>query len=299
MSWIFFAISAHLLWAFNNIFDRYIMEKRMKNPVVYTVLGLIVASLVILVASPWIGWTVLSPFVLCLMFVSGIAYFFGTYFYLKSIQTEEASRVSILLNIIPLFNFILAWGFLDEVLSTKQFIALAILLTGGILGSIHIKQEGIWHFSKVFWLMILSALCYSMVDVSLRYAGQIYPSGSLLLYVNLGLLLAPLFLFFKPNFSSEFRKDIKRLNWKLWIGLLLTGIAARGGLLLSIKALSQAPTALATAFSGFQVLFVFAMALLITKFAPLLMKEETDKKNLILKFTSLLLMIGGLVVLSL
>src|SRR3989339_785732 len=298
MTWIFLAISAHLLWALNNIFDRYVMEKRMKNPVAYTVLGLIVGSLAILVLSPWIGWSVLPPFILGLMFFSGIAYFFGTYFYLKAIQTEEASRVSILLNIIPLFNFVLAWGFLNEMLSVKQFVALMILLAGGVLGSIHIRQGGKWHFSKAFWLMILSALFYAIVDVSLRYAGQNYPSGSLLLYLNLGLLLAPLFLFFKPNFSSVFRADVKRLNWQLWVVLILTGIASRVGLLLSIKALSLAPVALATAFSGFQVLFVFIMALLITKFAPQLMKEETDKKNLFLKFAALVLMIGGLVVLS-
>lgn len=271
----------------------------MKNPIVYTVLGLVVASLAVLVASPLIGWTTLSPFVLFLMFASGIAYFLGTYFYIKSMQTEEASRVSILLNIIPLFNFILAWGFLHEVLSGRQFSALLILLAGGILGSIHIKQEGRWHFSKAFWLMILSALCYSVVDVSLRYAGQSYPSGSLLLYLNLGLLLAPLFLFLKPSFSTAFRADIKRLNWKLWVGLILTGVGSRVGLLLSIKALSLAPVALATSLDGFQVLFVFVMALLITKFAPRLMKEETDKKNLFLKLTALALMIGGLVVLSL
>lgn len=299
MSWIFFVIFAELFWALNNIFDRHVMEKRMKNPFVYAVLGLVVASLSILVPSYWIGWIALPPFILFLVLCSGVAYFLGTYFYIKSMQTEEASRVSILLNIIPLFNFALAWIFMHEMLSGRQFTALIILLIGGICGSIHIKNTGRWHFSRAFILMILSAFFYSVVDVILRYTGQIYPSGALLLYLNLGILLAAALLFLKPRFVADFSKDIKNLNWKLWVGLILTGIGSRIGLLFSIKALSLAPVSLVTAFSGFQVLFVFIMAFAITKFAPRLMKEETDRRNLMLKLVALFLMIGGMVVLSL
>jgi len=299
MSWIILAISAHLLWALNNIFDRYIMEKRMKNPFVYAILGLVVASLAVLAVSPWVGWVSLPPFILCLTLCSGVAYFLGTYFYIKSVQTEEASRVSILLNIVPLLNFSLAWIFMHEMLSGKQFTALLILLAGGIFGSIHIKDTGRWHFSRAFILMILSAFFYSVVDVILRYTGQTYSSGGILLYLNVGILIASALVFLKPKFVSDFGKDIKNLNWKLWVGLVLTGIGSRFGLLLSIKALSIAPVSLATAFSGFQVLFVFVIAFAITKFAPHLMKEELDKRNLIMKLVALLLMVGGMVVLGL
>ena len=106
----------------------------MKNPVAYTVLGLIVGSLAILVLSPWIGWSVLPPFILGLMFFSGIAYFFGTYFYLKAIQTEEASRVSILLNIIPLFNIsiIILSFFIIFFFKSSLVCSMSWILTGEI-----------------------------------------------------------------------------------------------------------------------------------------------------------------------
>ena len=71
------------------------------------------------------------------------------------------------------------------------------------------------------------------------------------------------------------------------------------GLFLNTQAISLGPVSLVSALEGFQTIAVFVIAALLTIFAPRIIKEEFDRKNLALKLLALALMLGGIAVLYL
>ena len=71
------------------------------------------------------------------------------------------------------------------------------------------------------------------------------------------------------------------------------------GIMLNIKSLSLGPVSLVFSMEGLQVIYVFIMALLLSLFFPKIIKEEIDKKNIILKTSALIIILAGIAVLYL
>ena len=71
------------------------------------------------------------------------------------------------------------------------------------------------------------------------------------------------------------------------------------GTLFNTWALSLGPVALINAIGGIQSIFVFIIAILISIFAPKIIKEELDMKNVVLKIAALVLIVVGLLLLNL
>lgn len=81
--------------------------------------------------------------------------------------------------------------------------------------------------------------------------------------------------------------------------VLLISIIARLGIMFNQQALARGSVALVNAMEGFQTIFMFVAAALLTKFRPDVLREELDKNNLFLKVIALVLMVGGVAYLSL
>ncbi len=299
MTWIFFALGARFLWSWTNIGDRFLLTKKIKNPLVYLVVGFLVDIFIIplwlFFGLQWYGWNNLF-----LIIFQAILFFSGTFLYILSIQREEASRVNLLWNIMPLHGLWLSWLILGEKLSNNQLLALLILLIASILAGLHAVGKEKFKFSVSFWLMLASTFLYVSADVITRYLTQNNISALHLAGYQLFILpiLAGLFFFFK-NFRQQFYLEKNNYTWKILLILVVMALFSRVGVLFNMKALSYGHIALVNVLEGAQAIMVFLIALLFTYFAPKIIKEEIDRKNLILKLVALVLMVVGIAVLNL
>jgi uncharacterized membrane protein len=107
------------------------------------------------------------------------------------------------------------------------------------------------------------------------------------------------FLFFNKVFRNDFliaTKAIKRNFIGLLFFILLLGDLA---LLFSIWALASGPVALVFAMQAWQIIFVFTLVCLFAMFKPKLLGEDISVKNMLIKFSSLILIICGIIFLNL
>ncbi|MBI4427211.1 MAG: DMT family transporter [Candidatus Magasanikbacteria bacterium] len=298
MLWVFLAISAHLVWALVNLLDRYVMEKRLKEPFFYTVVILIfdgLASLLFLpfIAFHWIGWTAVVG-----ALFAGIVFILGTIFFSRAIQIEEASRVNILWVFIPIFDFIFGWLLLGEKLAGKQLLAFIILLSGSLIACLH-WRGGKWKFSRAFILMLISCLFYSGYDIIIRYFTRSAPFSLLYFIASFSMLFWLVPILSTKKFRQKYQSEFKYFNLSLAVIAVFVSFFSGLGLFLNTRAISLGPVSLVSALEGFQMIFVFVIAALLTIFVPQIMKEEFDRKNLVLKLMALVLMLGGIAVLYL
>jgi len=79
---------------------------------------------------------------------------------------------------------------------------------------------------------------------------------------------------------------------------MLVAIVARAGVLFNQWALSRGPVALVNATEGFQTIFVFVAAVLLTRFRPDILKEEIDRKNVLLKIGGAVFLVVSILLLA-
>ncbi len=296
MLWVFLAISAHFFWAVENVATKYIVGKRVSNPYVFLILLTVLSGGIGILIFPFVNFFVPEWKILFLLALAGFLYFYAGLPYIKAMQIEEVSRINILWNLVPIFSLFFGY-FIGDRLSALEILALVFLVSGGVTASIHSREKG-FSFSKAFWLMMLSCLVYSFESVLFRYVALRIPFAIAFVWVAFFEVLSALSALFLSKIRFDFKEAIKNCGYSL-LGITL-GIAviANLGIFLSQWALSLKPAALVFSFEGFQVVFVFIMAIFITHFYPRILKEEFDWKNIALKLTAMVLMIAGVVVLT-
>ena len=290
MLWIFLAISSHFLWAVENVVSKHIVSKRISNPYVFLVI-LTMAGGTVMIVAPFINFFVPSVWFLFLLAGTGFLYFYAGLPYIKAMQIEEVTRINILWNLMPIFSFFLGY-LIGDSLSLLEITAVLFLVSGGVMASIRHKN-GKLSFSKAFWLMMLSAFCYSVYGVVFRHITRTIPFSTAFVWVIFFEVLAAASALFISRIRSDFKQAIKNAGRSLWWMILGLAIIANLGIFLNQWAISLRATALVFSFEGFQAIFVFLMAVLITRYDPNVLKEELDRKNILLKLTAVILMAAG------
>ena len=298
MFWIFLAVSANLVWAFAGIGDKYIVSKRMKDPYVYLVWFVIVGALMSACIAPFIDFQLpeMSVF-LGLVLCAGL-YFYAGLPYIRAMQIEEPTRISLLWNTIPIFSLMLGWSFFDETFSNYQLLAFTFLVSGAFIASVHAKQKN-FKFSKALPLMLLSSLGYALYGVVFHHVVKHIAFINAFVWIQFLMFGFALTVFLHSGFRKSFKKEIKKLDKGLTSLVFGVSFLDNFGMLINQWALVFGAAALVYAFEGTQVLFVFIIASILSIYYPHIIKEEIDKKNIILKLVALVFMVVGVLILAL
>src|ERR1700742_1040394 len=125
-------------------FDKYLVERFFKDSNVAVLL--LFTSFIGVLMLPFIWY--FEPGVvrhdfrsIALMTLSGILYLSAMLLYLKSLQGEEASVVAPFFQAGPLFGYVLAYVVLGEVLTLRQMMGGALIVTGAIFVSLRFGQN--------------------------------------------------------------------------------------------------------------------------------------------------------------
>src|SRR5579884_2630309 len=136
MLWLVFALLGPVSWAASTHIDKYLVEKYFKHS--NTAVLMVFTAITGIIALPLI-W-IFQPSVLDISFseaaivaLSGAMYMGAMLFYLRAVQSEEASVVAPLFQFSTLFTFLLGYLFLGERLGLRQLLGGA-LIVGGALG---------------------------------------------------------------------------------------------------------------------------------------------------------------------
>lgn len=294
MNWIIFSLLSRALWAADNIVDKILIGKYLRDPIVLTLIAGITALLVsvLIVLFNGLSWIGLNP--VALIMFAGSFQILAIFAFYQAISKEEISRVIPLFQFTPPFVLVLSFLFLGEVLTLNNYVAFVLILLGGFLISLK-KVRGLFRLGEAFWWMVLASLIYAIQAVILKSLYVTYSFWDLTVYLGFGEFLpALILLLLMTNFRDRFTKgliDLKPIGWMLLIlAMFFVATASLSGL----WALVTGPVSLISAFRGFQSLFVLIYAVVLSIWLPKILKEELGKGVLSIKVIAIFLMISGL-----
>jgi uncharacterized membrane protein len=299
--WLLFAFTGPVLWAVSTHIDKYLVDKyfRHSNTAVLLVftafLGVFALPPIWLfepkvLSLPWLATVVMT--------VSGVFYMGAMLFYLRAIQSEEASVVAPLFQANTVFTFMLGLLFLHE-LPRWQQLAGAALVVGGALGlsldkKLHFgsfKPRLVLLMCAATFVLALSSVVFKFFAVHDEFWSTTFWTFAGEGLFGVGILAAPKY---RKQFLHLFRKNpgavigVNAANELINLG---GGLGVRYASLL-------APVGLVSAISATSTFFVFLFGILLTLFFPRIGREDLSARNVIQKAVGGVLIMAGVVLIQ-
>jgi uncharacterized membrane protein len=311
MSWVFFAFTGPVLWAISVHFDKYLVERFFKHSSV-AVLVLFTAFIgVLLLPLIWYHEPrVIDPGVgsAALIMLSGILYMTGMLFYLRALQSEEASVVAPFFQAGPLFGYVLAYLVLGETLSPRQMAGGAMIIVGASIVSLRFApslpspagggREGRGFKSRLAALMLtcgfvmaLGSLIFKIFAIRVDFWTTVF-----WMFAGEGLFGAALLMIgaYRRQFVALLRENTAAL---LSINASNELINLGGGLG-NRYALLFAPLSLVQAIGSTTTLFVFAFGVVLSLFFPRLGREDLSTRELAQKGIAAIVVATGVALIT-
>lgn len=277
MNWLLYAIASPALYAVTNYIDKFLVEKRIRNPLlVPTFAGLIILALGILILAIK-HFPILTLMPLVLILLSGILLFIYLIPYFQALVMEETSRIVPLFEASPIFVLLMSYLFLGESLSMKQLFGFALILIGGFAISSKKIDLKIFIPRKTFWLMMVSSLLWSLTVILFKFVVISSDFWTTFAYESIGTGLASIVVLIVK--WREIRLFVKR-SFKgdiliLFILNSIFGVIAQYSFSVAIL---LAPAALVSVIGGTQPFFVLVFGVFLSLFFPHIIKENIEKK---------------------
>ena len=294
MNWILYALLSRFFWAADNIVDKFIIGKYIKDSYVLTLIGgiaplFIAISIFLTSRLNWIGLTPIS-----IMILAGAIQIVAVFAFYQALLKEEVSRVIPLFQFTPIFVFILSFIFLKETLTIKQSLGFILILLGGVFISVK-KIKGLFTLRGAFWWMMLSSFIYAVQAVIGKAFYNTYPFIIVTFYLSIGMFIPTLtLLLFSKQLRTKFTKELSSLPTKGWFIVVLGMIFVAFAYITSFLAFSMGLVSIISVLRGFQSVFVLAFSIIISLWLPKILKEELAGKILFTKILAIAIMLIGL-----
>lgn len=296
--WFILALAAPVLWAFNIAADSAIRNHFIKNDVTMTWFTAVLHAVAVIPFFIFVDIGFESYFYAVIMVVAGTLWTVPFLIYYRAMEFEESSRTAILLQMGPIWALVVAYIFLGEGLSGFQAIAFILLLIGGVLAALK-KVEGVFHFSKAFWLILLTTLIWSFSDVFFKMLEPKFNSFySAFTFFFLGSAVPALVMLYSARLRKSIKKTFKNVSAKIWLFFIIGHIFDILGSFIFAYAIILGSVALTTVITGIEPLLVFVLTMLFRVFIKEIPKEDLSRSGAVVKVVSMILILGGLVLLN-
>jgi drug/metabolite transporter (DMT)-like permease len=296
MSWLVFAFSGPVLWAISTHFDKYLVERYFKHSDV-AVLLLFTAFIGVL-ALPFIAFYEPTVFQLdatsiALIVLAGVLYMGAMLFYLRALQSEEASVVAPFFQAVPLFGYVLAYFILGETLSTMQMAGGALIIVGTLIVSVRLGQDVRVFKTRLALLMLACGLAAAISGLIFKAFAIKVEFWTTTFWMFVGEAAFGAALLLVGTYRRQFT-DLLRAN----TAALLTVNGSNelinlGGGLGNRYALMFAPLSIVQAISSTTTLFVFAFGVALSIALPRLARETLSPGDLLQKGAAAVLVALG------
>lgn len=294
MHWLIYAFMGPVFWAASTHMDKYLVDRYFKHSDVGVLL--VFTALIGLVMLPFILYW--QPAVLALAWrdilviaFSGVLYMAAMYFYLQALQTNEASVVAPFFQAGPLFAYALAYLVLGETLTRVQLMGGALIVSGGLLLSLH--PAGGQVRLRLVLLMLACAFILAVSSVIFKAFAVKDAFWSTTFWTYLGEALYGFWLLALPGPRRQFIALMRRNTGAVISVNAVNELINLGGSLGMRYAVLLAPLSLVQAIGSTTTLFVFLFGVLLSLFLPKLGREDLSARNLLQKGGSALLIVAG------
>lgn len=297
-SWLIFALLAPVLWGFSNVLDAAIHRNFVKNDSAMTVFLALTRLPFIIAFFIITGFKIPPVQAIIFMVIGGVLWMFPFVFYYKALEFEEPSRVVLLMQTAPIFVLIISFFAINETLTIYQLLAFVFIIVGGVFAAIK-KLEGIWRFSRAFWLVIFATFLWAASDVIFKkFEPEFFTFLSAFAFYFLGsFLVAPLMLIGQRS-RKKILASFSGLPHRAWKMLIIDQISGISGSLTFAYALTLGKASLTSALISIQPVIVILFSIILSRFIKEVITEDLSKTTLIFKGASLLFIIAGLWFLS-
>ena len=298
-NWFLVALIAPILWSVVNHIDKYMLSKYLKERGVGALL--IFSAVASVIALPFIGYFFyeeiisVSTYDFWLLILVGFLSAGAFYFYLKSMEQEEASMVIPLFQLVPVFGYFLGYLILNETLSTQQIFSALLIISGIIILALEIDLENkVTVKSHVLGLVAVSSFLFALHDTLFKKVAIVESFWVAVFWQYLSLTIFGILIFiFVKKFRQDFLSMFKNMGGSILSLNVFSEVIYMLGNMANNFATLMAPVALVLVVSSYQPLFVFMGGILLTVFLPHISSEKISKRHIIHKTVSILIIIIG------
>jgi len=217
--------------------------------------------------------------------------------------THEVTRTLPIAQSYPIFSSILAVVFLNEIMTSTQWLCVLLTVTGCM--AVNIKFDKISEFSptilfkdKVFYILMISSFLFGLAflfgKLSFSYVGlsvlfvhgvRAFFGGGMLVLGTMG----------NSNAKSELFTLIKHpmTNNLIFLSSLNNFVIAQIGFFLMTLGISLGPVSLVGALSSTRILFTVIFTILLSFVVKGFIDERNTKSDIFVKIVSALMIMGG------
>jgi drug/metabolite transporter (DMT)-like permease len=233
-----------------------------------------------------------------LMAFSGLLYMGAMLFYLRALQSEEASVVAPFFQAAPLFGFVLGYVVLGETLSPAQMAGGALIVGGTVLVSLRSDLHKAKFNGRLAALMLACALSLAVSSLIFKIFAlrdEFWPT-TFWMFVGEALFGAALLAI--ASYRRQFL-DLLRSNPSAVLSINAANeLINLGGGLGTRFALVLAPLSLVQAIGSTTTLFVFGFGVVLSIFLPALGRENISRRELLHKGLAAVLVAAGAVLVT-
>jgi drug/metabolite transporter (DMT)-like permease len=299
MLWLIIIILAYFLLAISTLGDEYLLNGP-PNPKNYSFyVGLL--GIFTLLLIPFVGFSIPNLWQIILSLSAGSFLILASFCYYTALEHFEVSRVAPAIGgFLPLFTFGFVYFFSGEKQSLilVQIIAFALLIFGSIFITFE-KQKSV--SLKSLEITALAAFLFAITFILTKYVYINQPFWNGFLWMRIGGFLTALFFLFSQGVRDEiFRRKstFQKKTGSIFLGNQVVGASA---FLLQNWAIALVPLSFLpfiNALEGTKYIFVLIFSILLSVKFPQFLKEKISKGIIIEKIIAILLIIGGLILLT-
>lgn len=284
--WLAYAFAGPILWAASTHIDKYLLERYFRGAdvavlMVFTALiGALMLPLVAAFAPQALAQDAAGALV---MAASGLLYMGAMLFYLKAIQSEEASVIASLFQMSTIFTLLLGYALLGEAPGARRFVGMALIVAGAVSVTFAPSGRGAKLRIRTLVLMACSTFVIALSSVLFKYFAVRSDYWSATFWTFVGQVLFGALILARGAYRRQFA-TLLRTNTSALLSLnaINEAVNLAGGLGVRFASL-MAPVAVVSAISSTTSLFVFAFGVLLSLFAPAIAREDLSPANLLRK----------------
>ncbi len=292
MSWILFALIANVLFAVSNLFDKFLIEKRVRDPLALTILGgwidLLAAVTIVLIHGLFLNGT----WQIAVLVLAGIFVEMALIPYFKALSLEDASRISPLFQSMPVFVLLLSSVFLKEELTHRQLLGYLLILSGGFIVSLEKTDAGILKIRTAFWWVLLASILWALPAVMFKFVIVSQNFWDALAWEFIGVSIGATILFFL--YSSRVLAQVRDIRAGTWAILNINELIYIVGRMSNFYAIMLGVVSLVAVLGGTIPLFVFLFGLMLSIWFPEIIKEDITRASVVAKIAAIALVSCGL-----
>ncbi len=294
--WLVFAFLGPLSWAVSTHIDKYLVDRYFRDSdtavlMVFTALLGICALPVIWAFHPAVFAPALQA--IAVMTLSGLMYIGSMLFYLRAIQSEEASVVAPLFQATTVFTFVLAWAMLGETLSWRAGAGAALIIAGVLFLSLDAGFRLQRLKPRILFGMLICTFILALSNVLFKFYAIADDFWTTTFWTFVGEALFGAGILAVPRYRRQFVDLVRRFSGPLLGVNGANELINLGGGLSVRYATMLAPVALVSAVSSTTTLFIFALGTLLSFFAPQFSHEGLSRRELSRKAIAAVVVTGG------